>query len=102
MKFKIIILLIVFISKQVLAVDLKKEIAEILNSQSSRPFNGVILIAKGKEYIYERAEGTHSVPKINSQFVVASISKQITATITIGACGSRPHSLGRPYQFISA
>ena len=54
-----------------------------MNADATRPFNGVILIARNDQIIYQKASGPFGAPKINSQFGIASISKQFTATIIL-------------------
>ncbi len=46
---------------------------------SSRPFNGVVLIAKGEEILCQKAIGNIGQLELQSQFGIGSISKQMTA-----------------------
>jgi len=59
---------------------LKSAIDEILNENL---FNGVIEVTKDNTVIYETAQGKLSSPKKDSQFLIGSISKQMTASILL-------------------
>ena len=70
-------------SSEVFALNLSSTINKTLNSDITRPFNGVILIAKDDQIIYQKTSGSFGAPNINGQFGIGSISKQFTATIIL-------------------
>lgn len=70
------------------SVDCIKQIDCLLDSLSTKPFNGVVIISQSGKDKYVKADGysdiENKVPlKINDQFVIGSISKQITAVIVL-------------------
>lgn len=60
----------------------------LLNVKNNKPFNGTIIIATDRKIAYERQHGS-SVPgkktpfNENNQFVIGSVSKQITAVLVL-------------------
>ena len=68
-------------------VDLSSKIDSIL---SKHQFNGVVLISKDSNDIYSKAKGFSNIENktqidFNDQFVIGSISKQITAVLVLQA-----------------
>lgn len=64
------------------------EIDFIVTQHKERPFNGVILIAKNEDILFEKAYGyaNHEEKKplsVFNQFLIASISKQMTAVLIL-------------------
>lgn len=64
------------------------EIDDIISQQKDRHFNGVILIAKDEEILFEKAYGfanreEQTLLDTQNQFLIASLSKQITATLIL-------------------
>lgn len=80
-KFIVLIGMIFMSSFEVLALDLEK--INFLIKNSARPFNGIVLIAENNTIVYEKVYGEYGNPKINNQFIIGSISKQITAAILL-------------------
>jgi CubicO group peptidase (beta-lactamase class C family) len=64
-------------------MELCDQIDQLLHSPTARPFNGAVLIAEGDEVIFEDAMGEKGLPHLNSQFLIGSISKQITAAMVL-------------------
>ncbi|MCB9202575.1 MAG: beta-lactamase family protein [Flavobacteriales bacterium] len=67
---------------------LKTYIRSVINSKNLRPFNGIIVLAKNGNIILQETEGFSDIEsnkKItsDSQFTIASLSKQITATLIL-------------------
>jgi CubicO group peptidase (beta-lactamase class C family) len=70
--------------------NLNRSIDSLLISNNGQPFSGVILIAKGADEIYSNAWGFSEmrVQKTltrKSQFVIGSLSKQLTAAMVLQA-----------------
>ena len=64
------------------------KIDSLIKTASSKPFNGVIVIAQNGEVKYEKSYGFADIDKkipltLHTQFVIGSISKQITATLVL-------------------
>lgn len=59
------------------------EIHSILEQHKTRPFNGVILVAKADQILYENQLGHYGDPKLNNQFVIGSVSKQFCAVVIL-------------------
>ena len=64
------------------------QIDSLLKTNTSQPFNGVILISQNGNTIYSKAVGysdlsTKTPLQLNDQFVIGSISKQVTAVLTL-------------------
>jgi CubicO group peptidase (beta-lactamase class C family) len=80
----LILIALSFIISPFLNASFTEKIDALLET-AQRPFNGVILIAKGSEPIYLKATGTQGSPQIDSQFIIGSISKQITTVAILKA-----------------
>ena len=70
------------------SVDDTKRIDSLLNITTSKPFNGVIVISQNRKDRYLGVYGYSDIEKkvplqISDQFVIGSISKQITAVIVL-------------------
>jgi D-alanyl-D-alanine carboxypeptidase len=78
------------IHAQAMEARLGHRLDSLLRSQSIRPFNGQVLIARGGQTIYERSIGYADLerktafPK-HSQYVIGSLTKQITAVLVLQA-----------------
>jgi CubicO group peptidase (beta-lactamase class C family) len=64
------------------------KIDSLIESQTQKPFNGVIIVSQDGKTIYSKNYGFSDLDKktrlhANSQFVLASISKQITAVLVL-------------------
>lgn len=71
------------ISKNKIAV-----LDSLLETQSPRPFNGVVLITQDDDVLYQKVLGfknfeQRAALEVNDQFVINSNSKQITATLIL-------------------
>ena len=69
-------------------ISLEHQIDSILAVPTSKPFNGVILISQNGKTIYSKTMGYANVSdkiplQLNDQFVIGSISKQITALLVL-------------------
>lgn len=69
-------------------VDDFARIDSLIYAQSTKPFNGVILISQDGEIVYFNKQGYSDLEKKtalkdDSQFVIGSISKQITAVLVL-------------------
>jgi D-alanyl-D-alanine carboxypeptidase len=69
-------------------VDLGKSIDSLIRVTSPRFFNGVILISKDGNPIYQKSHGYSDLTKktglqMEDQFLIGSISKQFTATLVL-------------------
>jgi CubicO group peptidase (beta-lactamase class C family) len=69
-------------------VDLGHSIDSLIRVRSPRFFNGVILISKDGKPVYQKSHGYSDLAKktplkIDGQFLIASISKQFTATLVL-------------------
>jgi D-alanyl-D-alanine carboxypeptidase len=62
---------------------LSEDITALLQSQTQRPLNGVILIARDDQILFEKAMGERGAPNLHSQFIIGSNSKQITAALVL-------------------
>jgi D-alanyl-D-alanine carboxypeptidase len=68
--------------------SIASKIDSLINTKTSYPFNGVILISKKGKTLYSRIKGVsdreiNTKLKENDQFVVGSISKQFTAVLLL-------------------
>lgn len=77
-----------FTQKAVAQVDLSTSIDSLIQVTSPTFFNGVILISKDGNPIYQKSHGYSDLTKktpleIDDQFLIASISKQFTATLVL-------------------
>lgn len=66
------------------------EIESLLQTESVRPFNGVVLVSQKDSIVYSKMYGYSNVDKKvqfkeDNQFVIGSLSKQITAVIVLQA-----------------
>lgn len=71
--------------------DFIKELEETVSAKNDPKFNGVIFIADENQIYFEKAIGvtdrkTNQVMKIDTQFCVGSLTKQITAALILKAC----------------
>lgn len=69
---------------------LDQALDDILSAPGDRPFSGVLLVARGQDVVFERAVGladrhAGSPISVESAFVIASLSKQFTATLVLRA-----------------
>ena len=69
-------------------IDIKFKIDSIITAKSDKPFNGIILISQDGKDIYSRiygyADWFKKIPlKPNDEFVIGSVSKQITAVLVL-------------------
>lgn len=84
MKIKILLITIVFaLNPYAYAASLQEQITQQLSLDNITPLNGVILVAQDGKLIYEKSSGNYGAPNINSQFIIGSISKQITAVLVL-------------------
>ena len=65
-----------------------KQIDSIISTKTTKPFNGVILVSQNGQTKYSKTFGYSDIDKkeplkLNSQFVIGSISKQFTAVLVI-------------------
>lgn len=68
--------------------SLTKQIDSLLLTHTSKPFNGIILIAKDGKTEYLKITGFSDIDNktpltINDQFVIGSVSKQFTAAVVL-------------------
>lgn len=90
-KFILPIILILFLNCNVFGQqtdDYSKKIDSLIQLNSPRPFNGVILITKNKKVIYKKAFGYSDLDKktpltLKDNFRIQSNSKQITAVLVL-------------------
>ncbi len=73
----------------------------LITSDSIKPFNGVVLVCENEKIIYSTAKGysniNHQKPlRPHDQFVIGSISKQITAVILLREYDAGHVSLSTP------
>lgn len=83
--------------------ELARKIDSLIKTQNIRPFNGVILIAQNGILQYENATGfadfEQQIPlKTKSNFVIGSISKQITAVLILRALDQGNLNLETPIR----
>jgi D-alanyl-D-alanine carboxypeptidase len=65
-----------------------KQIDSIISTKTTKPFNGVILVSQNGQTKYSKTFGYSDIDKkeplkLNSQFVIGSISKQFTAVLVL-------------------
>lgn len=82
--------LLLFLFSCQTTTEFDKEVSTILNDQSIHPFNGVCLIAKDGKVEYLKAMGYSDFEnkteiKTDDQFVIGSLSKQVTAVLVLKA-----------------
>ena len=68
--------------------DLSSTIDSFLQTKTIRPFNGVIIVTQNDKVVYEKCAGYADFAlktplTLKSQFVVGSVSKQITAVLIL-------------------
>jgi CubicO group peptidase (beta-lactamase class C family) len=68
----------------------KRKIDSLINTNSDKPFNGVILVKQKEKILYENIRGLSDIQSnkklnFNDQFVIGSISKQFTAVLILKA-----------------
>lgn len=83
--FKCLIPLLLFISS-ISYGQFTEKIDSLIAAKTSKPFNGIIIVAQDKNAIYTKIYGNvdGKVPlKLNDQFVIGSISKQIAAVMVL-------------------
>lgn len=83
--FKCLIPILLFISS-ISYGQFAEKIDSLITAKTSKPFNGVIIVAQGTKAIYTKIYGNADgkVPlKLNDQFVIGSISKQIAAVMVL-------------------
>lgn len=79
--------------------SLAHKVNHFMDKQTEKRFNGVVLISQKDHIIFEKNQKllSFSEPiKENSQFVIASLSKQITAALILKACDEKKISLNMP------
>ncbi len=86
----IAILFSIWLSPALISQDLKlsKRIDSLILGKSEKPFNGLVVIAKAGKVIFKKTKGQSDVDrksliKLTDQFVIGSISKQITAVMVM-------------------
>jgi CubicO group peptidase (beta-lactamase class C family) len=67
---------------------LDKQIDSLISTKTTKPFNGVILFSQNGQTKYSKTFGYSDIDKkeplkLNSQFVIGSISKQFTAVLVL-------------------
>ena len=85
-----IYLLCLLMSTNTIAQNIRPAIDALLEPDDRKPFNGVILVAQGTDTLYTEARGYSNIAKrtplqLSDQFIIGSVSKQITATIVLMA-----------------
>ncbi|MFC4159710.1 serine hydrolase domain-containing protein [Chitinimonas lacunae] len=72
----------------------------VLTATSPRGFSGGVLVARRDERLYERAAGLpgRSAPTLASQYVIGSISKQMTAALVLRAAAQNRVELDAPLR----
>ncbi|MFN8361408.1 MAG: serine hydrolase domain-containing protein [Candidatus Kapaibacterium sp.] len=68
--------------------SLASKIDALLSSKTHKPFNGIVLVSQGGRTLYSQVKGisnfsTKKKLQPNSQFIIGSISKQITAVLVL-------------------
>jgi CubicO group peptidase (beta-lactamase class C family) len=89
-KFLFVLLFVTLISSEKIfsQTTLTSKIDSFLQTQTKRPFNGIILISKNGKMLYSKVQGFSNLETkiplvIDNQFVVGSISKQMTAVAVL-------------------
>lgn len=82
---------------------LSKQIDSLINTKSSKPFNGIIIISKHGKIQYFKTKGfadneKKNLLKRNDQFVIGSISKQFTAALILCAFDAGKVELHKPIK----
>jgi D-alanyl-D-alanine carboxypeptidase len=69
-------------------IKLAKRIDSLLLAKTQKPFNGIVMISKNGKIMYKKMKGQADIEKrtslkLNDQFIIGSVSKQITAVIVL-------------------
>lgn len=89
---KHIILLILFLNATIVGFgqqnNIEKQIDSLISIKTTKPFNGIIYISDNGKAQYSKLFGYSDIEvkepiKLNDQFVIGSISKQITAVLVL-------------------
>jgi D-alanyl-D-alanine carboxypeptidase len=87
---KYVLLLSFIFSISLFGQDIKliKRIDSLLLAKTQKPFNGIIMLSKGGKVMYKKIKGQADIEKrttlkLNDQFVIGSVSKQITAVMVL-------------------
>ena len=80
-----------------------KQIDSIISTKTTKPFNGVILVSQNGQTKYSKTFGYSDIDKkeplkLNSQFVIGSISKQFTAVLVLREFDKRNIDLFTPIK----
>ena len=83
-------LVLIAFSQVVFAQAFTQQIDSLLATQKQKKFNGIILITKGEKSQYLKVQGYSNLAQktplnLDDQFVIGSISKQITAVLVLQA-----------------
>lgn len=83
--------------------NFSQSIDSLLQTQKIRPFNGIVLISKNGKMQYQKAVGfanfeTKEKLNMNQQFVIGSISKQITVVLILRAFDQGKLKLDSPIR----
>ncbi len=83
------------------SVGIYSEFDSLIRTAEVRPFNGVVLISRNGKMLYQSATGLTAITegkriRAGSQFVIGSISKQITAVLILRAVDRGQISLADP------
>ncbi|MBY4675473.1 serine hydrolase domain-containing protein [Marinobacterium arenosum] len=86
-----------------LAERLAQELTALLQKQQPRPFNGVLLIARNDQHIFQYRQGLadrqRQIPvSVEQRFGLGSLSKQITAALTLRAVEQGLLALDEPIR----
>lgn len=101
--FTVFIFAVISSEKLVAQTALTSKIDSFLKTQTKRPFNGIILIAKNGKLLYSKVQGyanleTKKPLVLDNQFVVGSISKQMTAVAVLREFEKRKIELHVPVR----
>lgn len=89
---KYILFLLIFFQTTIVTFGqqkiIDKKIDSLISTKTTKPFNGVILISQKGQTKYSKTFGYSDIDKkeplkLNSQFVIGSISKQFTAVLVL-------------------
>jgi D-alanyl-D-alanine carboxypeptidase len=69
-------------------IKLTKRIDSLLLAKTQKPFNGIVMVSKNGKVMYKKIKGQADIEKrtalkLNDQFVIGSVSKQITAVMVL-------------------
>jgi D-alanyl-D-alanine carboxypeptidase len=84
-----------------LKVALAMRIDSLLDASSQHPFNGIVYIGRGGKALYARRLGYGDMLRktpftAHPQFVIGSVTKQITAVVVLRACAAHLLDLHTP------